>query len=310
MDTRTNDKRGLAFILVAAMLLGTAGTAQALAPQGAPPLAVAALRMLLGGIALMAYFVFGPNRSCPLPKYRLPIGLTLLASICMAAYQVLFFAGVAKTGVVVGTIVAIGISPVLAGAINWLFRKERPEMPWLGATLLAIAGCSLLVFSGQVQSGAQLHIDPLGLLLALGAGAVYAIFSLVNKELLARQPVEKVMTAIFSMGAMFLAPLLVMQNLTWLAQPGGIPVILYLGLLATALAYALFGWGIQRVPNASATSLSLAEPLTAGVLGMTLLGESLTLPAWIGIVLIFGGLALISLKRSKLINPLSSPTSL
>ncbi len=302
MDIRTNDKRGFAFILMAAMLWGTAGTAMTLAPQEAQPLAIGALRMLVGGVTLMGIFIFGPNRSCPLPKYRLPMGLTLLAAACMAAFQVLFFAGVEKTGVVVGTMVGIGSSPVLAGALGWLFRKERPQMTWLGTTMLAIAGCSLLVYSGQVQSAAQLYIDPVGLLLAAGAGAAYAAFSLVSNELLARQPVEKVMTAVFSIGGLLLSPLLLMQNLVWLAQPGGIAVVLYLGLLATALAYALFGWGLQQVPTTSAASLKLAEPLTAVILGMSLLGEQLTLPAWIGIVLIFCGLALISLKRSKFLR--------
>lgn len=284
------NRHGYLYILGAAILWGTTGTSQALAPAGAAPLAVGTLRLLVGGIALLAVFVFSPKATCPLPKYRLPIGLTLLAAACMAAYQVLFFAGVSLTGVAVGTIVGIGSSPVLAGLLGYLFRGERPGWRWGAATLLAIAGCTLLALMGQ-----EINVNPLGVLLAVGAGAAYATFSLVSKRLLERQPVEMVMAAVFGLGAVMLAPLLLTQDLTWAANPRGLGVILWLGLMATALAYILFGRGLRLTPLATAVTLSLAEPLTAAALGLLVLGERLTLPAALGIALIFSGLAALSI---------------
>ena len=73
--------------------------------------------------------------------------------------------------------------------------------------------------------------------------------------------------------------------------------MLHLGLFATALAYILFGKGLRLVPLATAVTLSLAEPLTAGMLGVLLLGEKLSLPAGLGIVLIFSGLVVLSLPE-------------
>jgi DME family drug/metabolite transporter len=71
-------------------------------------------------------------------------------------------------------------------------------------------------------------------------------------------------------------------------------VALHLGLLATAAAYALFSRGLSQVPVATAVTLSLAEPLTAGLLGVFLLGERLTAWALLGIVLLLSGLILIA----------------
>ena len=71
---------------------------------------------------------------------------------------------------------------------------------------------------------------------------------------------------------------------------------MHLGLVATALSYTLYARGLKVVATATAVTLSLAEPLTAGLLGVFLLGESLALPAWIGVGLLFAGLALLSLK--------------
>ena len=68
-----------------------------------------------------------------------------------------------------------------------------------------------------------------------------------------------------------------------------------LGLFATALAYLLFGKGLRQIPLATAVTLSLAEPLTAGTLGVLLLGEKLSLQAGLGILMIFSGLIVLSL---------------
>lgn len=212
----------------------------------------------------------------------------------MAAYQVLFFAGVARTGVAVGTIVGIGSSPVLAGLLAYLFRGERLTPRWAAATLLAVAGCTLLALTGG-----EVDVDPLGMLLAVGAGAAYATFSLASKSLLQNRPSEQVMAAVFGLGAIFLAPLLFSQDLTWLAQPRGVGVILWLGVFATALAYTLFGKGLTLTPVATAVTLSLAEPLTAGLLGVLLLGEQLSPLALVGIVFIFSGLLVLSAPASS-----------
>jgi DME family drug/metabolite transporter len=283
------NKPGTWFVILAAVLWGTTGTAQALAPDGAQPLAIGTLRLIVGGAALLATYLLGRKDSPRLPWFGLPPGPVLLAAGCMAAYQVLFFAGVRLTGVAVGTIVGIGSSPVLAGLLGILFRGEKPGLRWLAATALAIGGCTLLALTGE-----DIHVDLLGMLLAIGAGGAYATFSLASKHMLETQPVEKVMAVVFSYGALLLSPLLFFQPVAWLGSLHGAGVILWLGLMATALAYTLFGQGLRRTPLATAVTLSLAEPLTAGMLGILLLGEPLTPLAGLGIALIFSGLLLTS----------------
>lgn len=283
------NQRGAWFVILAAVLWGTTGTAQALAPQGAQPLAIGTLRLIVGGAALMAAYLLRRKAPDTAGWFGLPLGPVLLAAGCMAAYQVLFFAGVRLTGVAVGTIVGIGSSPVLAGLLGILFRGEKPGLRWLIATALAVGGCALLVLAGE-----EIHVNLPGMLLAIGAGGAYATFSLASKHMLETQPVEKVMAVVFSLGALMLIPLLLFQPVSWLASPQGSGVILWLGFMATALAYTLFGQGLRQIPLATAVTLSLAEPLTAGSLGILLLGEPLTPLAGLGMALIFSGLLLTS----------------
>ncbi len=134
----------------------------------------------------------------------------------MAAYQPCFFAGVARTGVAVGTMVAIGSVPILAGLLAWIFRGERPTQRWTLATVIAISGCTLLV-----AAGSRVNVDPLGILLALGAGASYACYALASKDLVQDRAPDAAMAVVFCGGALLLAPLLFVVDLTWLAQPRG-----------------------------------------------------------------------------------------
>jgi DME family drug/metabolite transporter len=222
---------------------------------------------------------------------RWPAIATFVAGDSMAAYQVCFFAGVAKTGVAIATMVAIGTAPILAGVLSFLVRGERLAGRWIMATALAVVGCSLLV-----AGSGHLSVDALGILLALAAGAAYATYAVASKGLLEERPPDAVMAVVFCLGALLLAPLLFVADLSWLAQPRGVAVALHLGLLATAAAYILFARGLMVIPVATAVTLSLAEPLTAGVLGVIVLGEKLTTLAVLGIALIFAGLVLLALS--------------
>lgn len=289
MERRSAAKTGGEWlVLAAAVLWGTTGTAQAFAPPGAQPVGVGAIRLAIGGLALLALAVWR-GRLCSQTPW--PVWITLLAAFCMAAYQLCFFAAVAATGVAVGTVVAIGSAPVLTGALGWLVNREAPGWRWGFATALAIMGCALLVLPGG-----QLTIQARGISLALGAGVCYTLYALLAKRLLAGHAPEAVMAVIFCLGALLLAPAFFLVDMSWLGQARGLAVALHLGLVATALSYTLFARGLKVVPTATALTLSLAEPLTAGLLGVFLLGESLALPAWIGVGLLFGGLALLSLQ--------------
>jgi DME family drug/metabolite transporter len=286
--------RGEWLVLVAAVLWGTTGTAQALAPAGISPLSLGAARLAVGGLALLVYAF---TRRAFQMHGAWPIWSTLTAAICMAAYQLMFFDGVRRTGIVIGTIVAIGSAPVLAGLIGLLWRGERPTSRWIYATILAVAGCTMLITSGD-----QVKIDRLGILLSLGAGASYAIFSVANKNVLVNQAPEAAQAVIFCLAAIALLPLLFNSRFTTGFNPGGLATALYLGLVATGLAYTLFGHGLKAIPAATAVTLSLAEPLTASLLGFFLIGERLSLGALIGAALVLGGLAVLSVSGKKVAN--------
>ena len=275
--------RGIWLILIAAILWGTTGTAQALAPAGSSPLAIGALRLALGGsaLALSAWLRGGlRQRSWPL--------LTVAAGAFVALYQVTFFSAVLKTGVAVGTIVGIGSAPVFAGILEYLVRQRRPGRRWYFSTAVAVFGCLLLV----LQAG-DIRIDVVGIILALTAGFSYAAYALAIKLLLPGRSPEDVTAVIFCLGAIFLSPLLFTADLSWLRQINGWLLMLHLGLVATALSYWFFASGLKTVAASTAVTLSLAEPLTAAILGIVVVGERINVVSSLGLVLILSALVLL-----------------
>jgi DME family drug/metabolite transporter len=287
MDTKGSHS-GVWFVLGAALLWGTTGTAQAFAPEGFDPKVIGAFRLLIGGLILLC-----------IAFYRRELGklsdwnwkLVILTAGFTAAYQVCFFAAVAKTGVAVGTIVGIGSCPVIGGVLGWVFRGEKLNRRWIAATALAISGCTLL----SLSSG-EVAIDPVGIMLAIVAGASYASYTLLIKKLLEKHTPNAVMAVVVCTGAIMLSPLLANCDLNWLMQPRSIAVILHLGIATMAVSYWLFARGLQTVQISTAVTLSLAEPMTAAFLGILVLGEKLNILAFFGIILIFAGLVILVLR--------------
>jgi DME family drug/metabolite transporter len=288
----TRFNHGYLFILGAAMLFGTTGTARAFAPEGMSPAFTGALRLAIGGPVLLALTAAG-NRP-HLDEYRTPFGKTLLAVAGVCLFQICFFSAVLRTGVAVGTLVAIGSAPLVAGLIEAVFFHEKLTLHWLAAALLSIGGVGLLIAPGN-----ELTIERTGVLLAVGSGIGYAVYQVTCKRLVGRHSPDRVMAVILCAGALAMTPCLTGPELHLLASPRGLATALFLGIFATAAAYALFARGLMLVPVSRAAVLSLVEPLTASLLGVFILGEHLPGRAWIGMALIIGGLVLVTREGSR-----------
>lgn len=283
-------------VLLAAVLFGTTGTAQALGPAGTTPLGVGAARLAVGGLALLLVLpLLGGRAGRATALWRTPAGLA--AGLCTALYQLCFFAGVERAGVALGTLVTIGSGPVFAGLLAAVLLRERPARAWVVATALCVAGLALL-------SGTDDAADALGVLLALLAGLAYATYTVAAKTLITRGcGSAEVMAAAFGLGGLVLLPVLATQPLGWLATPGGLALAGYLGLATTTLAYVLFGRGLAVLPAGPVTTLVLAEPLVATALGVGLLDERLAAAGLAGAGLVLAGLVLQGLAASRRKGP-------
>lgn len=303
-------------VLLAAVCFGTTGTAQAFGPADASAGSIGAARILIGGgilgvIALVSASRSGrstraahstgthPRRIRPGTRSGL---LVLVAALGVVAYQPAFFAGTASNGVAIGTVVALGSAPIITGLLDWALHRRFPGTVWLVATLVATIGVVLI--SGVLGEPGGISVSLPGLLASVGAGASYAVYTLASKSLLQRGwPPTVTMGAVFGGAAVLSIPLLLVSDTRWLLTAEGLVMALWLGVVTTAVAYLLFGWGLARLPAATVSTLTLAEPLTATLLGTLVLGEALSATAIGGLAVLALGLALLAVPRA-LLHPL------
>lgn len=300
-------------VFAAAVLFGTTGTAQALGPDSATPLAVGAVRLAIGGtgLALIAFTLAHRHRvraarangAAPQSFRALngtaarvrPLALMVLTGVCLVTYQPLFFLGTERNGVAVGTVIALGSAPIMAGVLEWLLTRRAPGGAWMLATALATLGVALLGLGGEAAGAGASGTDPVGLLGSLGAAASFAVIANAQRRLLdgGWDPFT-VVGAMGASSAVISCLLLPFVDLSWFATPAGLAMGLWLGIVTISIAYVLFTWGLSGLTAATAATLTLGEPLTASILGITVLDERLSALAILGLVVLAAGLALLA----------------
>jgi DME family drug/metabolite transporter len=280
---------GPAAILAAAALWGTTGTASTLAPAGAPPAAVGAAGLAAGGLLLLLTSHGTPKMlaACTRSQWWL-LGLGALA---VAGYPVTFYPAVARTGVAAATVIALGSAPVFTGLLAWATGQGRPGARWAAATAAAVLGCAGLVLAPAI-SGHGGQVDGIGVLLAGLSGLCYAVYSLIGRTLIAAgHPAAPVLGMMFGAAGLAVLPVLLASGAGWLGTWRGAAVALHLAACTTFLAYRLFGRGLRSTQAQVATTLTLAEPAVATLLGVAVLGERLPALSWCGLGVLAAGLA-------------------
>lgn len=280
--------QGVVLVLLAAMLWGTTGTAHSFAPAGMSPLWVGALRLLMAGVFFVVLSRWLKDSAA---VRSAPLNLARVAgcALCMATYNLAFFAGLQYTGVGLGTAVAIGSSPVWAGLLQAVLQRQWPRALWWLGTCIGIVGGFVMTLG----KGADMASSVPGLLLCLLAGLSYGAYAVINQPLVVQSGVTRVNAWVFLGAALMSVPIAALLGGTPQASAQGWAVVVYLGVVATGVAYLLFSSGLRTVSAATSVALSKFEPITAFVLSILVLGEQ---PSWLalsGLVLVLLGLWLV-----------------
>lgn len=283
MPQSSSSLHGVVLVLFASVLWGTTGTAHSFAPAGMPPFWVGALRLVMAA----AFFVLlgrlmrdsAAARTTPLNWSRL-----LLCAVCMVTYNMAFFAGLQHTGVGLGTAVAIGSSPIWAGLLQAIIVRCWPRPMWWLGTAIGVAGGLLMTLgkTGDLQASLS------GLALCLLAGLAYGAYAVISQPLLLQSGIARVNAWVFFTAALISLPIAAVLGGQPQADAQGWAVVVYLGVVATGVAYLLFSMGLRTISAATSVALSKFEPITAFVLSIWVVGEN---PSWLALA----GLALVLL---------------
>jgi DME family drug/metabolite transporter len=162
--------------------------------------------------------------------------------------------------------------------------------------------------SGLFEGGAS-TVRLSGLLASAVAGASYAGYAVVAKALLDRGYSPAVaIGSIFGVAGVLALPCVLLTGVSWLGTTDGLLLVGWLGVVTVAVAYLLFVAGLRGLSASTVSTLTLAEPLTAALLGVWVLGERLSAWATAGLVTIGVGVAVLAVSRGPMGQSAANPT--
>ena len=253
-------------ILITALAPISWGTTYAVATEFLPsghPLLVASMRSLPIGLLL----TIGLRK---LPKGIWWRRMLVLGGLNIGVFQALLFVAAYRLpGGVAATTGAI--QPLLTGLFAWVLLSKRPSWLSVVAAIAGFIGVGLLVLGPEAQ------LDTVGIIAALaGAGAMGLGTVLVKKW---HPPVSLIVFTAWQLtigGLMLLPVALVTEGPFAEITRTNLWGFIYLGLIGTGLAYALWFRGIDKLTATAAAYLGLLSPVVATLIGFFFLQERLS----------------------------------
>ena len=258
--------------VVLAMLTIQSGAsiAKQLFPQIGPE-GTTALR--LGFSALVLWLVFRPWRR--LPSGRRDWLAVVTYGVCLGGMNLLFYLAIARIPLGIG--VALEFTGPLAVAL-FASRRKR-DLIWVGC---AIAGILLLLPDMRGVDA----LDPLGVVLALAAGACWAGYILFGKKTNTQGSGGITVALGMTVAAAFLVPIgAVSQGLALLSWDV-LPLGFLVGVLSSAIPYSLEMVALRHMTSQNFSVFMSLEPAIAALAGFLILAELLTLWQWLAIGLV------------------------
>ncbi|WP_326943045.1 EamA family transporter [Amycolatopsis sp. NBC_01307] len=289
----TSRARGTTLVLLAALFFSTSGTlGKSAMSAGVTPEQVAAARITLAGVVLLAGVALFAPRKLKVRREHLPVlvGYGLLG---VAGVQLLYFVAAGRIPVGIAILLEF-VSPVLIALwVRFVRRHRLPRAVW-GGIALAMAGLAMVA---QVWQGVTLDVT--GLLAGVGAALCSAGYFLLGERAVADIDPLGLVTWGMVLGAV--AVCVVAPPWTWPVRLLDVdvefgawhpPVWLLLTLLvlvATVLAYVFGISSLRHLPASVASVLGLVEPVITTVAAWLLLGEELAWPQLLGAAILLAG---------------------
>jgi drug/metabolite transporter (DMT)-like permease len=240
--------------------------------KGFEPLLVALLRFTLAGGILWVVWRLRPARE---PLARAELGrLALVGFVSLTVYFSFENLGIARTSASEAAIL-IATIPIFV-ALVWAFQPaERPTGRQWAGILLSFAGIVALVLAAGGAGGGSLR----GNLLVLAASVSAGFYSLLARRLLLSHSALFVTTWQNLFGALFMAPLALVEALVVGVRRPTAPAaggVLFLTLVCSILAYLMLNYAFRFLPASRVSVFINLTPIVAVASAYVVLGERLT----------------------------------
>lgn len=297
MEKRQKPTAGAALIILAGCFWGSMGIfVRRLGAYGFSSIQIVSIRVTLAALIFALILLIKDRDGFRISPRDVPLFLGLgFGSILF--FTVCYFTAITMMSLSTAAIL-LYTSPVWIMLMSVLFFHERLDRRKLAALALALAGCVLV--SGISGEGMTLT----GLLVGLGSGIGYGLYSILGTVALRRYSPYTVTAYTFILAAAgswaICRPADMLSKFLNAPDPGFLIMFCFLTALITAvipfLAYTL---GLESVEAGKAGIIATIEPMVATLVGIVVFSESLTIMSGAGILLILSAVVILNLKSAS-----------
>ena len=279
--------RGHALACMTILIWGTTFISTKVLLRDFTPLQILFTRFMIGYLALWAV--------CPkLTKIRrkkeelyfLAAGLCGVTLYFLMENIALTYTQASNVGIIVA------VSPFFTMFFGiWLLKQRRPGVRFFIGFLIAMTGILCISLEGSQR----LQLNPKGDLLALGAAAVWALYSTITKKISSFGYTTIPMTRrIFFYGLLCMLPVILFSGMKLPAVEQltmvNIANILFLGLGASALCFVSWNSAVRILGTVQTSVYIYAVPVVTTLASVWILKETVTVIGIAGIVMMLSGL--------------------
>jgi len=229
-----------------------------------PSVTIAAVRSAIGAVFMGLLMIL---RRSSINKTAIKKNLLwlILSGAALAVNWILLFESYRYTSITVATL-CYYMAPVFVTIFSPLVLKERLSAARVFFTALAVAGAVMITVDSSFRNDLALK----GVLLALGAAALYASVIFMNKKM-GRLPAQETTFFQLLFAAAVTIPYALFRGIDSITiSTDWVVPLLIVGIVHTGLAYLLFFSAAKHLPAQSTALLSYIDPVTAVILSTVL----------------------------------------
>lgn len=288
--------KALIAVLAAGAFWGTMGFfARSLYAAGFGPLEVAQTRITTG-LVFVGLYILLFNRSLFRVKWKDMWCFLGTGIVSLLLFSTCYFSALNYTSLAVAAIL-LYTAPFFVMLMSLLLFKEKMNGKKVLALILAFAGCVLVSGVGGDET-----FSWIGILLGLGSGFFYALYSIFGRYAINRGYGAWTMTfytfLFCSIGCAFLCDWSVIG--TSFSADGSVGLwVLGLGFVTAFLPYVLYSIGLENMESSKASILASVEPVVSALFGVFVFHESLSVWGILGILMVLGAIVVLNVKFKK-----------
>lgn len=283
-------KLSFVFIILAAVMWGCIGIfTRVLNVAGLTPVQIAAIRSIFSAV-ILGVFVFFKDKGL----YKISIkDLWMFAGtgiLSLTFFNVCYFYAINMLDLSAASIL-LYTAPFFVMIMSAFVFKEKITLNKLAAIVIAFVGCILIC-------GLTDKLNVTGIVFGVLSGLGYAMYSIFAGVALKKYNTYTISFYTFLMSSVSLLPFCQAgEVLVLLSDFGAFYWSVLLAVISSILPYIFYTQGLKHTTATKASVIAFAEPVTAALVGFIIFGEDITLPIFVGMLMVLSAIVKISSQK-------------